>query len=76
MTYFLCHKISKKRLLIEKLLNANELVEKLNVPITWVYARTEKAATDPIPCIRKDKKGRLLRFDMKEVEKWMRKFHS
>lgn len=76
MIYFLCHKISEIRLLMEKLLNANELAEKLNVPITWVYGRTEKAATDPIPCIRMGKKGRLLRFNMKEVEKWMRKFHS
>lgn len=53
---------------MQKLLTINELAEKLNVPVSWIYARTQINSEDSIPVIRV---GRLLRFNETEIEEWL-----
>ena len=51
-----------------RLMTIDELAEVLNVPRSWIYQRTHRGASDPIPYI---KVGRLLRFRMEAVEEWL-----
>ncbi len=50
---------------MEKLLTTKELAEQLNVPLTWIYARTWRKK------LRVIKLGRYCMFDPKDIEKWI-----
>ncbi|MFH1893171.1 MAG: helix-turn-helix domain-containing protein [Candidatus Zixiibacteriota bacterium] len=54
---------------MQKLLNVQELAEKLNVPVTWIYDRTRSGSTDHIPHY---KVGKYLRFAKEEVIDYLR----
>lgn len=51
----------------DRLLNAAEIAERLNVPRTWVL---ESARSGAMPCVRL---GRYVRFDLDDVEAWLAK---
>lgn len=53
---------------MDKLMTIQEASEWLNVPRSWLYQRTFRNATDPIPFI---KLGRLLRFEKRRLEEWI-----
>jgi excisionase family DNA binding protein len=57
----------------EKLLNVDQLADRLNVPKSWVYARTRETGPEAIPKI---KLGRYCRFDEKQVSKWLERHAS
>lgn len=50
----------------DRLLNAQQLADKLGVTPDWVY---EQARYHGLP---KFKRGNVLRFDLEEVRKWFR----
>ena len=54
------------------ILTPEQLAERLEVPVSWVYENTRKRASkrnaDPLPSIRM---GKYLRFYWPEVEKWL-----
>jgi len=50
---------------IERLLTAAELAERLGVPKTWIL---ESARSGAMPCVRL---GRYVRFDLTDVEAWL-----
>jgi len=54
---------------MQKLLNVQELAEKLNVPASWIYDRTRNGSTDHIPHY---KIGKYLRFAEDEVIDYLR----
>ena len=54
---------------MQKLLNVQELAEKLNVPVSWIYDRTRNGSTDHIPHY---KIGKYLRFAEDEVIDYLR----
>jgi predicted DNA-binding transcriptional regulator AlpA len=47
-----------------------QLAERLQVPETWVYAKTRKRCQNPIPFIAV---GRFIRFDWPTIVEWLRK---
>ncbi len=49
-----------------KLITAEELANKLQVPKSWIYGQTRN---DRIPCIRI---GKHIRFDEEQIESWLR----
>lgn len=51
-------------------MSPEELSEFLNVPLSWVYARSRERGPGAIP---RRKLGRYVRFDLKEVESWIDK---
>jgi excisionase family DNA binding protein len=53
---------------VKRLLKPQELADLLGVPISFVYDRTRKNATDPIPHL---KVGKYIRFDPDEVQRWL-----
>jgi len=54
---------------MQKLLNVQELAEKLNVPVSWIYDRTRNGSMDHIPHY---KIGKYLRFAEDEVIDYLR----
>jgi excisionase family DNA binding protein len=54
------------------LLSVEEIAERLNVPVSWVYSRTREKGPDAIPRL---KVGKYLRFELEKVLAWIRK-HS
>jgi len=54
---------------MEKLLTVQELAEKLNVPVSWIYDRTRNGSEDRIPHY---KIGKYLRFSEEEVIDYLR----
>jgi excisionase family DNA binding protein len=54
---------------MERLLTVQELAEKLNVPVSWIYDRTRSGSTDHIPHY---KIGKYLRFAEEEVIDYLR----
>jgi len=54
------------KLNFQNLLSVNELAEKLNVPISWVYGKTR---TGSIPMVRV---GKYVRFQFDEVLEWLK----
>jgi excisionase family DNA binding protein len=49
------------------LIGVEEMAKKLDVPVSWLYARTR---TDEIPHL---KVGKYVRFDESEVWEWLKK---
>ena len=54
------------------LLSVEEIAERLNVPVSWVYSRTCEKGPDAIPRL---KVGKYVRFELEKVLAWIRK-HS
>jgi excisionase family DNA binding protein len=54
------------------LLSVEEIAERLNVPVSWVYSRTREKGPDAIPRL---KVGKYVRFEPEKVLAWIRK-HS
>ena len=54
------------------LLSVEEIAERLNVPVSWVYSRTREKGPDAIPRL---KVGKYVRFELEKVLAWIRK-HS
>ncbi len=54
----------------QNLLSVNDLSKSLNVPKSWIYARTRLKDADQIPCIRC---GKYVRFKIDEVMDWLEK---
>lgn len=53
-----------------ELINARELARRLDVPITFVYARTRTKTSEVIPHL---KLGKYVRFDPSRVSEWLAK---
>ena len=53
----------------DSLLTAQELAERLGVPVSWVYRRAAPSYPDPLPAIRV---GAYLRFSFPDVERFLR----
>ena len=53
--------------MIQNLIGINEVAEKLDVPVSWVYSRTR---TNEIPFY---KIGKYVKFDESEVWDWVKK---
>lgn len=51
-----------------QLLTIEEVAELLNVPVSWVYGRTRRRSTDPIPGFRL---GKYWRFRETDVLAWI-----
>jgi excisionase family DNA binding protein len=49
----------------DRLLDANEVAERLNVPVSWVRESTRSGA---MPCVEL---GRYRRYDLGDVERWL-----
>ena len=49
----------------DRLLDAQDVAERLGVPVSWVR---ESARTGAMPCVRL---GRYVRFDLADVEAWL-----
>ena len=49
----------------QNLIGINEMAEKLDVPVSWLYARTR---TNEIPTIRV---GKYVKFDPERVMEWI-----
>lgn len=54
----------------ESLLNVEQLASRLNVPKSWVYARTRENGPDSIPRV---KLGKYVRFKEAQVSAWLEK---
>ncbi len=52
----------------EKLVGINTMAETLDVPITWLYARTRLKGPEAIPCVRV---GKYVKFKVDEVMDWI-----
>lgn len=52
----------------EKLLSVDQLADRLNVPKSWIYARTRESGPETIPRV---KLGRYVRFDQRRVSDWI-----
>lgn len=52
----------------EKLLDAKELAEVLNLPVSWIYGQTRRKDGDIIPMVRA---GKYVRFDKGAVLEWL-----
>lgn len=53
---------------MKQLMTIDELAALWQVPRSWIYQRTHRGASDPLPHV---KVGRLLRFRPDDVEKWL-----
>ncbi len=53
---------------MDELLTVEDVARKLQVPRSWIYARTCPGARDRIPHVRC---GKYLRFSWPEVEAWL-----
>jgi excisionase family DNA binding protein len=53
----------------QNLLNVEEISEVLNVPHSWIYARTREKGAGSIPCI---KVGKYVRFELEKVMDWLK----
>ncbi len=51
-----------------RLLTVEELAERLNLPVSWIYAHTRKRSSDPIPGFRL---GKYWRFREADVLDWL-----
>ena len=51
----------------DRLLDAAEVAERLNVPVSWVRESTRSGA---MPCVEL---GRYRRYDLGDVEEWLEK---
>lgn len=60
-------------LLPERLLTVEELSTMLGVSVRWIHERTRLGQ---IPCYRLPSGGRMLRFDPKEVRRWLEQYHA
>ena len=56
-------------LTLNRLLKPQQLADLLEVSISFVYDRTRQNATDPIPHL---KLGKYVRFDLEQVQEWLR----
>lgn len=54
---------------MENLLTAEELAQRLNVPLSWIYDRTRKSGPERIPHY---KMGKYVRFAESEVVDYLR----
>jgi hypothetical protein len=54
----------------EPLLKPEGLAQALNVPLTWIYARSRVRGERAMPCIRC---GKYLRFRLSDVLAWLKK---
>ena len=54
--------------MIERMLTVRELARILNVPVSWVYARTRKGAGNSIPHVRV---GKYIRFHEEAIRKYI-----
>lgn len=52
----------------EKFLNVEQLAERLNVPISWIYSRTRASGPDAMPKIVL---GKYRRFKLDDVMAWI-----
>ena len=52
----------------ERLIGVNELAETLNVPPSWIYARTRETDKGAIPRIRV---GKYVKFKIDDVMSWL-----
>jgi excisionase family DNA binding protein len=50
------------------LMSVDELSERLNVPKSWIYARTRETGPKSIPRTRL---GKYVRFDWEKVKEWI-----
>lgn len=50
------------------LLTPQEVAELLGVPLSWVYKRTERGASNRMPHV---KLGKYLRFERAALERWL-----
>ena len=57
-------------MLNNNLLSVDELAQSLNVPKSWVYARTRETGPDSMPRL---KIGKYVRFRLDEVMEWLEK---
>jgi len=57
----------------ERLLTVEELSAVLGVSVRWIHERTRLGQ---IPCYRLPSGGRMLRFDPKEVRRWLEQYHA
>ncbi len=53
---------------MNKLLRPQELAALLNVPVSFIYDRTQQNTPDPIPHF---KLGKYVRFDLEQVKSWL-----
>jgi len=60
--------ISAPALPAERILLAEELAERLRLPVKTIYSLTRKACPRPIPFL---KAGKFLRFRWSDVERWL-----
>jgi excisionase family DNA binding protein len=51
------------------LLTPDELAARLKVHKSWVFEKTRRRCSDPLPCIRV---GRYLRFNWPDVVEWLK----
>jgi len=56
------------RFSMTELLTADEMAEKLKVPLSWIYSHTRQTGPGTIPRI---KVGKYLRFDEAKVMEWL-----
>jgi excisionase family DNA binding protein len=53
---------------VNQLLKPKELADLLGVPVSFVYDRTRRNSSDPIPHF---KLGKYVRFDLATVQDWL-----
>lgn len=58
---------------LKKLASVDDLAEHLNVPVSWVYARTREKGPDAIPRIMC---GKYIRFEIKAVLGWLKQIQE
>jgi excisionase family DNA binding protein len=58
----------KGLLMNHNLLSVNDLAEKLNLPVSWVYSRTRETGPGTIPRVRL---GKYVRFEWDKVKDWI-----
>ena len=54
----------------ERLLTPQDLAQRFQVPVTWVYGACRPRANDPLPYV---KVGRYLRFEESAVREYLQK---
>jgi excisionase family DNA binding protein len=68
MAFFYISFHVRRKNMTEKLLDVDQLAVRLNVPKSWIYARTRETGPEAIPRI---KLGKYCRFDEKQVTQWL-----
>ena len=53
---------------VETLLTVHEVAESLRVPVSWIYARTRRRATNRLPGFRL---GKYWRFRASDIHAWI-----